>query len=242
MNTPTSSSFNRLEGKVAVITGGASGIGACTAKLFVQNGAKVIIRDIQDDLMQMICRDIGSENVSYVHCDVTKDMDVKNLVDTAVSKYGRLHIMYSNAGIGGRYTTSILDSEIDDWESVIDVNLKGGFLCAKQAARVMVPAKKGVILFTASVAAEMFGMGSHAYAVSKAGIIGLTKNLCVDLGKHGIRVNCVSPHVVATALPLGILPLDDTTLEEVYESTAMLKGNVLKVDDVAKTALFLAKR
>ncbi|XP_022889212.1 secoisolariciresinol dehydrogenase-like [Olea europaea var. sylvestris] len=99
---------NRLEGKVAVITGGASGIGETSARLFVKHGAKVVIADLQDKLGQAVCESIGSpEVISYVHCDVTNDTDVQNAVDTAVSKYGKLDIMFGNAGVPGKGDTSI---------------------------------------------------------------------------------------------------------------------------------------
>ncbi|GMH26356.1 hypothetical protein Nepgr_028199 [Nepenthes gracilis] len=234
------SASKRLEGKVAIITGGASGIGACTAKLFVIHGAKVIVADVQDDLGLSLCKDIASENISYVHCDVTSDSDVKNLVDTTMSQYGRLDIMYSNAGIIGQYHISILESEINDFKRVIDVNLFGGFLCAKHAARAMVPARKGVILFTCSVVSIVSGLSPHAYAASKSAISGLARNLCVDLGKHGIRVNCISPYAVATPMTTKMLNADKATISRLYESSSILKGSVLEAKDIAETALYLA--
>ncbi|GMH26358.1 hypothetical protein Nepgr_028201 [Nepenthes gracilis] len=236
----------RLEGKVAIITGGASGIGACTAKLFVVHGAKVIIADVQDDLGLSLCKEIASENISYVHCDVTNDSDVKNLVDIAISKYEKLDIMYSNAGITGQHKMSILEAENDDFKKIIDVNLYGGFLCAKYAARTMVPAKKGVILFTSSNSSVTSGIGSHAYVASKSGIVGLAKNLCVDLGLHGIRVNCISPFFVATPMLtkhfgfINTLNFGKIMLNKLYNSVSVLKGSVLEAEDVAETALYLA--
>ncbi|GMH26355.1 hypothetical protein Nepgr_028198 [Nepenthes gracilis] len=234
------SASKRLEGKVAIITGGASGIGACTAKLFVIHGAKVVVADVQDDLGLSLCKDIASENISYVHCDVTSDSDVKNLVDTTMSQYGRLDIMYSNAGIIGQCHMSILESEINDFKRVIDVNLYGGFLCAKHAARAMVPARKGVILFTCSVVSIVSGLSPHAYAASKSAINGLARNLCVDLGKHGIRVNCISPYAVATPMATKMLNTDKATISKLYESSSILKGSVLEAKDIAETALYLA--
>ncbi|GMH26354.1 hypothetical protein Nepgr_028197 [Nepenthes gracilis] len=195
-----STSCHKLAGKVAIITGGATGIGACTAKLFVIHGAKVIVADVQDDLGLFLCKDMASENISYIHCDVTSDSDVKNLVDTIMSQYGRLDIIYSNARISGQYHMSILKSEINNFKRAIDVNLFGGFLCAKHAARAMVLTKKGVILFKCSVVSIVSGLSSHAYAASKFAINGLARNLYVDLGKYGIRVNCISPYAVATPL------------------------------------------
>ncbi|GMH26353.1 hypothetical protein Nepgr_028196 [Nepenthes gracilis] len=235
------SAGKRLEGKVAIITGGASGIGACTVKLFIIHGAKVIIADVQDDLGLSLCKDIASENISYVHCDVTKESDVKNIVDTAILKYGRLDIMYSNAGIGGQFHIStILEAESEDFKRVLDVNLHGGFLCAKHAARVMIPERKGVILFTSSDMSVTAGLGPHAYVTSKVALVGLAKNLCVDLGKHGIRVNCISPSLNATPLVFSTMKMDKNAIGKLFESSTVLKGAVLEAEDVAETALFLA--
>ncbi|GMH09977.1 hypothetical protein Nepgr_011818 [Nepenthes gracilis] len=235
------SAGKRLEGKVAIITGGASGIGARTVRLFFHHGAKVIIADVQDDLGTSLCAELGSENISYVHCNITSDSDVRNLIDTAISKYGRLDIAYINAGIGGKFhITSILEAENEDFKNVLEVNLYGAFLCAKHAARAMVKAGKGVILFTASSITVTAGIGSHAYASSKAAIVGLMRNLCVDLGKYGIRVNSISPSLVPTPLALKSLNMERTAAQELFESTAILKGPVLKEEDVANAALFLA--
>ncbi|KAJ0028510.1 hypothetical protein Pint_36118 [Pistacia integerrima] len=134
----------RLEGEVAIITGGASGIGETTARLFVRHGAKVIIADVQDDLGQAICKDFNQdETISYVHCDVTSEDDVKNVVNFAMSKYGRLDIMFNNTGITGNVEPTILGTDNENFKKVFNVNVYGGFLAAKQAARVMIPAKKG---------------------------------------------------------------------------------------------------
>ncbi|GAB2272143.1 hypothetical protein Dimus_006963 [Dionaea muscipula] len=231
----------RLEGKVAIITGGAGGIGATTAKVFAYHGAKVIIADVQDDLGLSLCKDINSIDVSYVHCNVTSDVDVKNLVHTAMSKYGRLDIMYSNAGIAGEFDkTTITEAESEDFRRVLDVNLYGGFLCAKHAAEVMIPAKKGVILFTSSAVSVISVLGSHAYTVSKVALVGLARNLCVDLGKYGIRVNCISPMTVATPMVLSSLNIDKTKAEELYESSTVLRGVTITEEDVANAALYLA--
>ncbi|KAA8516782.1 hypothetical protein F0562_017108 [Nyssa sinensis] len=184
----------RLEGKVALITGGASGIGEATARLFARHGAKVIVADVQDDLGHSLCKDINGaeEIVSFIHCDVTKESDVQNAVDSAISKHGKLDIMFNNAGIPGNMDTRILASDNDDFKNVLDVNLFGAFLGAKHAARVMIPAKKGSILFTSSAASVISGEIPYAYTASKHAVVGLANNLCVELGQYGIRVNCIS--------------------------------------------------
>ncbi|XP_076932744.1 secoisolariciresinol dehydrogenase-like [Bidens hawaiensis] len=145
----------RLEGKVALITGGASGIGECTAKLFAEHGAKVVIADVQDQLGQTVCESIGSSNSIYVHCDVTNEDHVKNAVDIAVETYGKLDIMFCNAGIVDPNKQRIVDNEKTDFERVLSVNVTGVFLSMKHAARVMVPARAGSIISTASISSNV---------------------------------------------------------------------------------------
>lgn len=230
----------RLEGKVAIITGGASGVGESTARLFVRHGARVVVADIQDDLGLALCEELGSEEtISYVHCDVTKDHDVRNAVDAAVSRYGKLDIMFNNAGIWGIKYPSIVVSDDDNFRRVMDVNVFGAYLGAKHAARVMVPARRGCILFTASVYSATSGSLSHPYETSKHAVVGLAKNLSVELGQHGIRVNCVSPYMMATPLTTRAHGMDKKAVEELASRAATLKGAVCEAEDVAEAALYL---
>lgn len=231
----------RLEGKVAVITGGASGIGESTARLFVTHGAKVVIADVQDDLGKSVCRDIGAEDViSFVHCDVTNDEDVRNLVEAAVSKYGRIDIMFANAGTAGVPPHELVDAKNETVKRVIDTNLYGSYLCAKHAAKLMIPRKKGCILFTAS-AASVIGIREvpHSYTASKHAVLGLTRSLCVEMGSYGIRVNCVSPHFVATSMVTSEFGMEVNEVEDLVSQSANLKGAVLKAEDVAHAAVYL---
>ncbi|XP_051113307.1 borneol dehydrogenase, mitochondrial-like, partial [Andrographis paniculata] len=227
----------RLKGKVALITGAASGIGEATARLFSKHGAKIVIADIQDDLGQKVGNDLGSPSAIYVHCDVTIESDVKYAVDTAVSKFGRLDIMHNNAGISGEPKTSILECTQSDFEHVIKVNLIGYFLGTKHAARVMIPNRNGNILMTASAASVVAGSSPHASASSKHGVVGLTKNTAVELGQYGIRVNCISPYVVDTPLVRDMFGAIDGVSEKMYP---YLNGKILRADDVAEAALYLA--
>jgi NAD(P)-dependent dehydrogenase (short-subunit alcohol dehydrogenase family) len=150
--------FHRLEGKVALITGGASGIGEATAKLFSKHGAKVVIADIQDELGHSVCKDLSPHSTSFVHCDVTKEIDVENAVNLAVSKFGKLDIMFNNAGVAGVSKINILDTTKPEFEQVIGVNLIGVFLGTKHAARAMIPARQGSIISTASVCSVIGGL------------------------------------------------------------------------------------
>ncbi|TMW82765.1 hypothetical protein EJD97_004990, partial [Solanum chilense] len=231
----------KLEGKVAIITGGASGIGAATARLFVQHGAKVIIADIQDDLGKSLVKDIGTEQtIIYAHCNVSIESDVKNVVDATVAKFGKLDIMCSNAGVSDKPITSILDIDYDTIKDVFDVNVVGAFFCAKHAARVMIPNKKGVILFTASVSTVVFGTGiAHTYASSKSAVLGLSKNVGVELGKYGIRVNCVSPYYISTPLVVNGLGIEEQKADKWFEEAGNLKGALLDEQDVANAMLYM---
>lgn len=214
-----------------MITGGASGIGEATAKLFAKYGAQVIIADIQDERGHAICNEFPS--ISYVHCDVTNETDVANAVDLAVSKHGRLDIMFNNAGITvPMQFTSVLDSEKSHFEKVYDVNVFGAFLGAKHAARVMIPAKKGSIIFSSSASALTAVEFPISYASSKYAVIGLTNQLCLELGKHGIRVNCVSPFLIPTPMLGGAMgaAVDEKAAAEWVATAANLKGLVAETD------------
>ncbi|KAF7824533.1 secoisolariciresinol dehydrogenase-like [Senna tora] len=237
-----STAMRRLEGKVALITGGASGIGEFTARLFAKHGAKVIVVDIQDDLGHSLTKDItdsSSSCASYVHCDVTNEEDVENAVNTAISKYGKLDIMFNNAGITGVNHTKILNFNKFDFQQVIDTNLVGAFLGTKHAARAMIPARHGSIISMGSVAGSVAGLSSHAYTVSKHALVGLTRSTAVELGGYGIRVNCVSPYLVATPMAKKFFGFDDEVMRKFY-SNANLKGATLEPQDVAEAALYLA--
>ncbi|KAL1825065.1 hypothetical protein ACET3Z_011843 [Daucus carota] len=228
----------RLEGKVAVITGGTGCIGGATARVFVQHGAKVVIAGRQDELGRSLCKD--QEDLSYVHCDVTNESDVQYLVDFTVTKHGKLDIMFANAGITGPADPRISATTYQDFKSVFDTNVFGAFLCAKHACRVMVPAKRGSILFTSSVASVVHGDVPHAYCASKHAVLGLAKNLCVEMGSHGVRVNCVSPFGVVTPLLMKGLGMSDKgKAEDFIAEIANLKEATVEAEDVAAAALYL---
>ena len=225
---------------VALITGGASGIGEFTAKVFVHHGAKVVIADIQDELGHSVIEGLGSSNALYVHCDVTDEAQIKNAVDKAVATYGKLDIMFNNAGIADENKVRIIDNEKADFERVLGVNVTGVFLGIKHASQAMIPARGGSIISTSSISSYVGGAASYAYTCSKHAVLGLTKNAAVELGQFGIRVNCLSPYALATPLATKFVGVDDETLENMMNSLANLKGVTLKAEDVANAALFLA--
>ncbi|KAF3441607.1 hypothetical protein FNV43_RR15522 [Rhamnella rubrinervis] len=235
-----SAASKRLQGKVALITGGASGIGACTARVFAHHGAKVVIADIQDELGQSVSESIGP-NCTYVHCDVTDESQVKNAVDKAAIIDGKLDIMFNNAGNSDEKKPRIIDNDKADFESILRLNVTGVFLGIKHASQVMIPRRSGCILSTASVASNVGGGATHAYACSKHAVVGLTKNAAVELGQFGIRVNCLSPFGVATPLASRVSGIEEEQeIENSVASLANLKHVILKAEDIANGALFLA--
>ncbi|XP_073099137.1 momilactone A synthase-like [Elaeis guineensis] len=228
-----------LEGKVALITGGASGIGEATAKIFTRHGARVMIADVQDDKGRAFCESLGSSVASYIHCDMTDESHVRDAVDAAVSRHGKLDIMFNNAGIAGSLCMQIRKSEKADFERVVGINLVGSYLGTKHAARVMIPARRGSIVMTASVASVVPGMASAAYTCSKHGMVGLMRSAALELGQFGVRVNCVSPYGVATPMTTAGFGMGVEELEEFFHEHAILKGVRLKAEDVAEAVLFL---
>ncbi|KAI8021295.1 Short-chain dehydrogenase reductase ATA1 [Camellia lanceoleosa] len=240
-----SSSVKRLTGKVALITGGARGIGAATAKLFAGNGAHVVIADILDELGTTLADSIGG---CYVHCDVAKEADVESAVQLTLMWKGHLDILFNNAGIGGP-TGSITNLKMDHMTALLAINMNGIVHGIKHAARAMIKGGKGgSIICTSSSAAIMGGLASHAYTLSKEAVLGIARSSACELGVHGIRVNCVSPHGVPTEMLVSayqmFLGKMDLSPEEVSKTVgkkgSLLRGRSGSVEDVAQAALFLA--
>lgn len=230
-----------------IITGGASGIGAESARLFTDHGAKVVIVDVQEELGQNVAVSIGEDKASFYRCDVTNETEVANAVKFTVEKHGKLDVLFRNAGVvlfskAGvcELPGSILDLNLERFDRTMAVNVRGAAAFIKYAARAMVEnGTRGSIVCTTSVAAEIGGQGPHGYTASKHGLVGLVKSVCGDLGKHGIRINGVAPFPVATAMTSH----DEGTAkqtEEYCEANGILKGVVLKARHVAEAALFLA--
>ncbi|XP_040985734.1 (+)-cis,trans-nepetalactol synthase NEPS2-like [Juglans microcarpa x Juglans regia] len=236
----------KLEGKVAIVTGGASGIGEVTARLFANNGARmVVIADIQDELGQKIAKSIGlNSTATYIHCDVSDEEQVKAMVEWTVQNYKQLDIMFSNAGVYSKSNQTILDLDFPSFEHLFAINVRGMAACVKHAARTMVEGHvRGSIVCTASVAASCGAKKHIDYFMSKHAVLGMVRSASKQLGVHGIRVNCVSPYVVATPLTLQALGMDAEQAEEVekiFEPYVVLKGALLKAKHVADAVLFLA--
>ncbi|KAG0475844.1 hypothetical protein HPP92_012685 [Vanilla planifolia] len=230
--------YSRLEGKVAVITGGASGIGEAAARLFASHGATVVIADIQDDLGRSVAASISpSGNCTFIHCDVRDEAQVAAVVAHAVEAHGRIDVMFSNAGVVGTMA-SVLELDLAELDNVMAVHLRGAAASIKHAGRAM--AAGGSIICTASVASVQAGFSPAAYVAAKHAILGLVKAAAAELGPKGVRVNCVSPFGLATPLMCSAMGMSPQKVDDVTSAASVLKGKVLKTEDVAAAALFLA--
>ncbi|KAF8400059.1 hypothetical protein HHK36_015934 [Tetracentron sinense] len=241
----STSSVGRLEGKVALITGGASGLGKATAHKFIQQGAKVVIADIDAERGPQVAEELG-QKAHYVRCDVAVESQVAEAVDLAMARHGKLDIMYNNAGIPGRSVPpSIADLELEEFDRVMRVNVRGAMAGIKHAARVMIPKKSGSIVCTASISGVMGGLGPHPYTVSKFAIPGIVKSAASELCRHGVRVNCVSPFVIATPLVIDQFAAfypsaKREQITQVINGLGELKGTKCEEIDVAGAVLYLA--
>ncbi len=231
----------RLQGRVAAITGGASGIGEATARRFVDEGARVVIGDIQRERGAALADELG-DAVTFVHCDVTVESDVAGLVDAAGAAHGHLDVMMNNAGIVGA-RGPIASTPEEEFRRTIDIHLIGTFLGMKHAARAMQPRGSGSIISLASTAGVQGGLGPHAYAAAKHAIVGLTKNAAAELCRSGIRVNAIAPGSTATPMVAMAHLGDHAAVDAVTDRLADLspiKGRPGRALDVANAALFLA--
>jgi NAD(P)-dependent dehydrogenase (short-subunit alcohol dehydrogenase family) len=196
----------RLEGRVAVITGGASGIGKATAIRFVSEGARVVLVDMADEAGAALAQEL---NGTYVHADVTNADEVENAFKTAFDTYGSVDIAFNNAGISPPDDDSILDTGIDAWRRVQEVNLTSVFLCCKSVIPYMQRQGKGSIINTASFVATMGAATSQiSYTASKGGVLAMSRELGVQFAREGIRVNALSPGPVNTPLLVELFAKD----------------------------------
>jgi NAD(P)-dependent dehydrogenase (short-subunit alcohol dehydrogenase family) len=231
----------RLQGKVAVVTGGASGIGAASVRRFVAEGCRVVIGDIQQGPGEAFAAGFG-DCAAFAVCDVTREQDVAALVDLALSRFGALDVMFNNAGIVGA-VGPIDTTPAAEWHASIDVLLNGVFYGMKHAARVMKPRRRGSIISMASTAGLMGGLGPHAYAAAKHAVVGLTKNVGAELCAFGIRVNAIAAASMATPMVASVLAGDPAAIEEAKRKLAEaspLRDRPGLAEDVANAALWLA--
>ncbi|KAK3026726.1 hypothetical protein RJ639_042179 [Escallonia herrerae] len=235
----------RLEGKVALITGGASGLGKATALEFLQHGAQVVIADADTQLGLGVVKDLGPE-AHFVPCDVAIESQVAEAVDTTVARHKKLDIMYNNAGITGpSIPPSIADLNLDEFDRVMRINVRGIVAGIKHAARVMIPMGSGSILCTSSVSGLLGGLGPHPYSISKSAIPGVVKSVASELCQHGVRINCISPAPIPTPLVIAQLAqffpgATQDQIEEIVTGWGQFKGAKCEEIDVARAALYLA--
>ncbi len=234
--------MNRLEGKVAVITGGAGGIGKAVGKLFVAEGADVLLVDLDEQALESACDDIGSNKVSYCVADVTSASDNLAMIETAEERYGGVDVLLANAGIEGD-VASIVDYDEDRFDQVMAVNVKGPFLGLKAAIPAISKRGGGSIIITSSVAGINGGPNVAPYVTSKHAVIGLMKSAARECASMNIRVNTVNPSPVETrmmrSLEEGFAPGHAETIREQMRSRIPL-GRYAEPEDIAKIMLFLA--
>ena len=230
--TGQTSPAGALAGKVAIVTGGAAGIGRAMVERFVAEGAKVVIADVDATAGAELAASLG-DAAAFQRTDVTDAAHVQAAVDAAVERFGGLHVMVNNAGIGGAMTRFLHD-DLADFHRVVDVNLLGTLLGSQRAARHMKDHGGGSIVNVSSTAGINAGVGLITYRSMKAAVIHASRNVAIEVAQYGIRVNCIVPGQIATAMNEGSYDLDQVmTLTQPLPRAG-------RPDDVAEAALFLA--
>jgi NAD(P)-dependent dehydrogenase (short-subunit alcohol dehydrogenase family) len=229
----------RMQGKTAVVTGAASGIGAAVASLVVAEGGQVVIADLQDEAGTRLADRLG-DAARFHRCDVTLEEDLAATIDMAVETFGRLDVMVNNAGVVGAIG-SIAETSLADWNRTIAILLTGVFLGTKHAARVMIPQGSGAIVSVASTAGVTGGLGPHTYTAAKHGVVGLTKSAASELAQHRIRVNAVAPGNTVTEMTTYLIAGNHE--ERSVAESKIAAGSPLGIaghpDDPAHAILFL---
>ena len=220
-----------LDGRVAIVTGAASGLGRATAEAYVAEGAKVVIADIDDAQGEALAESLG-DAAAFQHTDVTVRDQVQAAVDLAVERFGGLHVMMNNAGLPDDTFTSFFDLDFAEFDRVMEVNLLGVLLGTQIAARHMRDHGGGSIINTTSIAGIQPSGGATLYRSAKAGVVMFSKAIALDLGQYGIRVNCIAPGLIATAMTNY-----DTSAIRAKLQPLEREG---QPEDVAQTAIYLA--
>ncbi|MFN2363129.1 MAG: 3-oxoacyl-ACP reductase FabG [Halarsenatibacteraceae bacterium] len=224
----------KLKEKVAIVTGGASGIGKGVAELFIEEGAKVVIADYDVEKGKKTAEELNENGQAlFVQVDVSDTEAAEAMVEKTVEEFGKVDILINNAGVTADGFLSKMSE--DAWDKVIDVNLKGVFNCSKFAAQKMMETDGGVILNASSVVGLYGNVGQTNYAASKFGVIGLTKTWAKELAGKGVRVNCIAPGFTKTEM---IEAVPDKLLDKMKKKTPV--GRLGEVEDIANAYLFLA--
>lgn len=226
----------RLQDKVAVVTGGCSGIGLATVRRFAEEGAKVVIADLNDDYGTQLASELGG---TYVHCNVADKESVDNLFKVAFDTYGRIDIAFNNAGISPPEDDSILDTDLEAWDKVQLVNLTSVYLCCKAVLPYMLEQRSGSIINTASFVAVMGAATSQiSYSASKGGVLSMTRELGVQFAREGVRVNALCPGPVNTPLLKELFAKDAERAARRLVHVPM--GRFGEPEEMANAVLFLA--
>ena len=228
----------RFDGKVSVVTGGASGIGEGIVRRLVAEGSRCLIADVQEERGRALAQELG-DAVRFARTDVSVEDDVASMVSVAVSELGGLDCLFNNAGILG-VVGSLLDTAREDWDRTMAVLLTSVFLGIKHGARVMRAQGSGAIVNTASTAGVRGGLGPHAYTAAKHAVVGLTESAAVELMPAGIRVNAIAPGATVSGMTASVVAGDPTALGQVEERLAKRFGRAARPEDVAAAAVFLA--
>ncbi|WP_313345751.1 3-oxoacyl-ACP reductase FabG [Sedimentibacter sp.] len=225
----------RLLNKVAIVTGGGRGIGEATAKKFAKEGAKVVVADINDEDVKKTVNEIieNGGTAAGINVDVTNTENVNKMVGFTMEKFGRLDILVNNAGI--TMDSTLLKMTEEQWDKVIDVNLKGVYICGQAAAKVMVEQGSGVILNASSVVGLYGNFGQTNYAATKWGVIGMTKTWAKELGKKGVRSNAVAPGFIATPM---VKKMPEKVIDMMKLKASL--GTLGEPEDIANAYAFLA--
>jgi NAD(P)-dependent dehydrogenase (short-subunit alcohol dehydrogenase family) len=226
-----------LTDKIAIVTGGGSGIGRSVAMAFSEFGAKLIIADVNQKAADLVVSEIKSKEgeAIAIPVDVTHPGEVDQMVNTAVNTFGRIDILFNNAGISIRGPAESFS--LEDWNKVIAVNLTGMFICAQAVGKVMIKQGRGKIINTASVSAKLGHPGNLAYTAAKHGVVGMSKVMAVEWGKYGVSVNCIGPGVIKT--PMTMKAFSDPEKYEALVSRVPL-GRLGEPDDLIGAVVFLA--
>jgi NAD(P)-dependent dehydrogenase (short-subunit alcohol dehydrogenase family) len=227
----------RLEGKVALITGGGSGMGKVASELFAHEGASVVLTDVNDEAGEATARAIG-ERARYVHADVSDESEAEAMVTAAVDAFGRLDILYNNAGIMPLGDGSVTDNDSLIWDEVLAVNVKGVAFGCKFGIRAMLENGGGSIINVASFVAWMGAATSQtAYTASKGAVLAMTREIAVEYARQGVRCNALCPGPIETPLLLALLS-DEEKKQRRFVHIPM--GRLGRAEELAKAALFLA--
>lgn len=239
---------NELSGKVAIVTGGANGIGRGTVEVFVQEGAKVIIADLDEDRGRRLSAELGTAT-RFKRTDVSKREEVQALIDYALAEFGALHVMFNNAGISDNSHGSLLENDFAPFEQVMRVDVLGVMLGTQIAARHMVKHGGGSIINTSSIGGLKSGHGFPIYRSAKAGVIEFTKSAAIELGPHLVRVNCVCPGNIPTDLGTFQTPepgMTQAQADRIYNAVRGARMNYQPLkrqgqpSDIGNAVMFLA--